>query len=319
MRVRPESASDAENISTRPLSGERELRSSSAIPEPTFIRLRKRCLRDAPRRFTQIGSNGGVDEAGCRDLISDYREFGFALFQVTESPGDPASTLCTLASALGLSAPFVPPLYRSREDLYAGSGINLLTTTLSKEPRGGHPAFQSRGAIELHTDGTLQALGEIPTAVLFCLLPASRGGDTILFDAVGAFADLHSREPNIAVALLDERALSRLATIGGSSEFRSGPVFAIRGEELLARYCVTPRDRWAIYEVNRLAEAKEAMAQMAKPGSPFYLTLRLEAGQGIILANDRISHGRTDFDDGDSGNRRMLRALFTSTPVSCAS
>jgi hypothetical protein len=280
----------------------------------------ERDFSEGAPHVTEVGADGQTNLSARESILGDYREFGYAVFSLPPASADPTAALLRVAADLGLGAPFVPPLYRNRSDLYARTGVNLLTVAQAAGSQGDHPAFQSRGPIEFHTDGTLQDLGEIQTAFLLCLTPAAIGGDTTLFAASRAFTAMRAENPHLAGALLgallNDGALSRHATIGDSPAFRSGPVFGVRNGEVLSRYSVTPRDKWATEEVEFLAEARRALEAHAAEGSPYCAQIRLEAGQGIILANDRVSHGRTAFEDSAAGSRRMLRALFAGRPGS---
>lgn len=248
-------------------------------------------------------------------LVEEYRTRGFAIFRLASGKETDRSSIPALADALGLEAPFVPPLYGAAvgSGFYDVSGVNTVTAARAGQATS-HPAFESFAALELHTDGTLQQLGEIPTSILLCARAAKVGGMTVLFDAVNAFAELGVREPSLTRPLLDPRALTRHATVDGSRAASTGPVFAAVEGEILSRYSTTARDEWNFAEVEGLRAAHAELALMTAPSSPHLQRFRLRSGEGIVFANDRLAHGRTAFRDDPARPRLMLRGLFLRRP-----
>jgi hypothetical protein len=268
---------------------------------------------EADRGPTFIESPSQLSDGERKRILEDYRHRGYAWFVLDIAPEDAAQALIDLSAALELGPSFVPPLYNSpgTQGFYDALGVNLLTAAASAH-QPSHPTFESRAALELHSDGTLQAMGEIPSAILFCVTPAERGGETTIFHGANAFLHLARERPDLTCALLDDRALTRHATVNGSHAICAGPVFELRDAEVLSRYSTTPRDRWAFGEVDLLQEAFEALAEFVRP--PHLIQIRLEAGQGVVLANDKVAHGRSSFEDSFARTRLMLRALFLRRP-----
>jgi hypothetical protein len=249
-------------------------------------------------------------------VADDYYRHGYAHVRCDPVPHDGARLLTQLAEWLGVGAPFVPALYAAcaASSFYDDVGVNVIAVA-PNAARGSHPAFGSSDALELHTDGTLEPIGRVRTAALYCVTSAVRGGHTTLFDAAGAFIDVARRDSRSAAALLHEEALTRRATVGPSPQAATGPVFALWDDgEVISRYSATPRDEWAVDRIAGLREARRAMEERARPGSPFYAEVALAAGDGILIANDRLAHGRTAFVDRADAPRRMLRALFLDRP-----
>jgi hypothetical protein len=265
--------------------------------------------------IVSVDPHGQPTAAACTSILEDYYTLGYALFQLDPGWQHPSKALHNLAQALNLGEAFVPPLYRfSNSNLYDVYGVNTLTVVRGDEPYFSHPVFGSTAALELHTDGTLQEIDEIPTSVLFSVVRAAEGGETTIFQAVDAFLALQAAMPRLTLALLDDRALTKQATVNGSKATCTGPVFAYKAGELLTRYSVSDRDRWNVDEVECLLDAKNAMADLAHSGSPYYHQHHLDVGQGIILANNKVSHGRTGFSNSADHVRRMLRVLFARRP-----
>lgn len=262
--------------------------------------------------FVASDFTGRPTEKARRKLLEDYYASGFALFQLDFAGRNPAEALRDFTQSLALGAPFVPPLYQfSNSTLYDDMGMSTLAAADGAGPGAAHPVFGSTDSLELHTDGTLQQIGEIPTSVLFCVTPADNGGDTTIFQAVKAFAKLREAE---ASALLHKRALTKQASVNGSKATCTGPVFAYESGALLTRYSVTDRDRWNVAEVEHLLAAKNALAELVQAGPPYFHQVRLDAGQGVVMANDRVAHGRTGFSNHPDRVRRMLRVLFAMQP-----
>jgi alpha-ketoglutarate-dependent taurine dioxygenase len=265
--------------------------------------------------FVLIDSVSQPSDTARTAILNRYYTAGFALFELNLDDQNPADALNDFTQALNLGSAFVPPLYQfSNSTLYDDLGISTLAAAQEVDSHSRHPVFGSTDSIELHTDGTLQEMGEVPTSVLFCVRPADHGGATTVFQAVDAFFALEEADPIVASALLDSRALTKQASVNGSRETCTGPVFSYRNGELVTRYSVTDRDRWNIYEVEHLAEAKNEMARLVQLHTVYFHQISLGVGQGIILANDRVAHGRTGFSNSSYQTRRMLRVLFACKP-----
>jgi hypothetical protein len=272
--------------------------------------------RPGAAEFIRLATDHVPPDSALERIVEQYSDRGFALFEFFPG-GELGRALVGLAEALALGSPFVPPVYHGpmTAQLYDASGVNVIEAPRAEVSGSAHPGFQSRGALEFHTDGTLQLLGLVPTAALVCATPAGAGGESTLFDGPSAFASLAGETPHLAEALLHPAALARRATVNGSQETAVGPVFALRNGEILSRYSVTPRDQWNTDEIRWLREAYDALWNLAQPGSRYYSEIRLGAGQGILIANDKLSHGRTAFQDDPGAGRQMLRALFTRRPI----
>lgn len=239
------------------------------------------------------------------EIIRRYHEDGFAHFSYQ---GNGKEVIHWIASRLKLGRPFVPAYNRSNP-AYTEDGYNVIRLS----PSSDHRAFASPKAQGLHVDGTLTTLGMIKTSVLLCEAPAEIGGETTLFKAVAAFARLIREDPEIGTSLLRHAVLTR-RDVGASQECKSSPAFAIEGNELLSRFSVDNTSCWA-KEPPQAVAAFKYLKQMARAGSPFYHSFKLRANEGIIIANDKISHGRRKYYERSTGTRCMLRALFIDRPT----
>lgn len=243
-----------------------------------------------------------------RELARRLDAAGFALVQASQVPGP--ATPQQLARQLGLGPVYVPPQYRDRP-YTDGQGV----TRIGTEAAASHPAFGQATGQRLHCDGTLQRIGEIKTTILLCARPGRSGGTSHLFNSAAAFAWLLHEDPAAAAALTAADVLVRTSTLPGTrGQYSAGPAFAVADGRLISRYSITGTDTYdhdAVTDPAALDRALEFLRQAARPGSPYYTELTLAAGQGLLLANDQISHGRAAYHDDPDCPRLMLRALFT--------
>jgi hypothetical protein len=270
-----------------------------------------------PMEPVKIKSSTNVGSSAV-ELRRRYRNVGFATFELTDEYPSQESVL-NLAHSLGLGKPFVPPMYRKgagTADLYDQTGVNVLTADARRDDAGAHPAFRATNGQRLHSDGTLQSIGEVPTSILVCATPAAEGGASTVFNAVAAFCRLARRDVESAALLLTD-CLRRTATVGPIGDTHLGPAFAFRNGELLSRFSVTSTDSWECptdVPTARFEAACAAIEASARPGSDLYGEFHLGERQGILMANDKISHGRQPYADSQEKPREMLRGLFVRRP-----
>jgi hypothetical protein len=239
-------------------------------------------------------------------LISKYEDSGFVIFELSNDFPDQKSLL-KIASEFKLGIPFVPSIYNSQKDIYQESGVNYISVK-----DGTHRAFQTNGEQQLHSDGTLERIGRIKTTILLCQSQASSGGETRIFNSVGAFYGLFNKNEcsNLAYALMNPYSLRRVA-VNGKREEAIGPAFLIEGKELISRFSIDNTSDWqyGFKRVKNLHKAYDLMVEQISNKSPYYLETKLEENQGIIIANHKISHGRNEYEDMTK-KRTMIRGLF---------
>jgi len=250
----------------------------------------------------------------CGRAVARYTRHGFAVLQLTGqvTPGTPLE----LAAALGLGPPFVPPLYA--RDGAAGPPVSRISAAFNTgTPDARHPSFGQAGGQHLHCDGTLQPIGYVKTSLLVCESPAAAGGDTTLFNAAAAYARLAAADPAAAVALATPGVLVRQASINGCTDVNAGPAFTLARGRLVCGYSVTETDRWAVPDGVPAADLHRGVTFLrhaAAQGSPFFIRLRLAAGQAIAFDNTRVSHGRTPYRDSPGRTRCLYRSLHLRHP-----
>jgi hypothetical protein len=236
---------------------------------------------------------------------------GFVVIQGPDQPG--RAELMALAHRLGLGAPFTPPIYRGSGHT-SSDGVSALTVAGDVQP-GAHP-FQNRDSQALHCDGTVQQLGQIATTLMICVRPARSGGVTILFDALAAFGELAIEDPAVADQLVHPQALVRTSDLA-DHPFTAGPAFGYHRGRMVTRYSRQPTDTYhprRAEDQPALDRALRFLDDAAQPGSPHRCEFSLAAGQALLLANDRVCHGRTAYQDDPMAPRMVLRALFTRHP-----
>lgn len=244
-------------------------------------------------------------------LLNRYEAYGVAVFELAGTAPDEAD-VAALAAGLGLGPAFVPPTYRvaSTRGLYRRDGLNVLSATHGDG--FSHPAFTTTTGQQLHSDGTVQPIGVVRTSILLCLSQAADGGDSVLFNSVAAFCRL-AQEDLAAARALTTDCLRRTATVGTIDESLLGPAFALQHGRLVSRYSVTHTESWEFpvgTDVPALRRALARMDELSAPGSDLRAELRLAPGQGLIMANDQIAHGRTAYRDAPGHVRTMVRGLF---------
>ncbi|WP_197372286.1 TauD/TfdA family dioxygenase, partial [Streptomyces clavuligerus] len=156
--------------------------------------------------------------------------------------------------------------------------------------------------------------------VMLCAAAAAEGGHSFLVDLPAAFAVLRERDPEAAAQLVHPGALVRTSTlVQGRS--RSGPAFAPDGDGgWVTRFSRTATDTYHPLSGGgaALGRALEFLDEAAAEGSRFRAGFTLAAGQALVLANDRLGHGRTAYRDDPDVPRLLLRGLFTRRPAPVA-
>ncbi|MGH9277953.1 MAG: TauD/TfdA family dioxygenase [Acidimicrobiales bacterium] len=260
-------------------------------------------------------TNAGTISASARaEVVDRYERHGFAVIQL-----DPhrvtAETLLALAESFDLGAPFVPPLYATNGKPVAT--VARISAAAADVATARHPSFERTVGLALHCDGTLQEIGFVKVSVLLCEAPAAQGGETILFNASAAYAQLAAVDAPAAAALATPGALIRQANINGCRDVNAGPAFTVQEHQLVCGYSVTATDRWSVPVSVAEADLYRGVGFLlhaSLPGSPHFAELALEAGQAIVFDNTRISHGRTSYCDNPSRPRCLYRSLHLRHP-----
>jgi alpha-ketoglutarate-dependent taurine dioxygenase len=174
-------------------------------------------------------------------------------------------------------------------------GITVITSTQVQGP--GYAAFTDAELFP-HTDGS--SVADSPGLLLLtCQQPAGEGGATLLADGACVISTLAKEYPAALRALSAPRA-AVFGTAGGYL----GAILEPAGP---GRTRIRLRlDELAWFS----ADAAGAVSLLRTVIARHVLTVRLHAGEGVLLSNTRWLHGR----DRYSGRRTMLRVLGDSLP-----
>jgi alpha-ketoglutarate-dependent taurine dioxygenase len=245
-------------------------------------------------------------------LVHNLEGHGFSVVTMAE-PGSPNAAITSLSAALRLGDPYVPALYRYAET----KDYSAPYTDIRSDTKGRHPGFSTTAGQAWHVDGLLDDIGDIKTTILYCVRAAHRGGDTLLFNSLAAFAELREKDPDAAEALLSPKALNRRSTIPAIDVDATGPVFSVDEKgDLITRYTDNETCTWN-FSGDPLGGLRRALAflRLASDNPRYRLAVRLAPGQALIFRNDRLSHGRQPYEDRPSARRHLVRALYANVPV----
>ncbi|HYQ72540.1 MAG TPA: TauD/TfdA family dioxygenase [Gammaproteobacteria bacterium] len=187
---------------------------------------------------------------------------------------------------------------------------SITSLRVMPEADGTHYIPYTSRSLNWHTDGYYNASDQqVHGIVMHCVQDAASGGENRLLDPEIAYLLLRDADPAYIRALMQPDAMTIPANIEAGKQIRamrSGPVFAVekRGGSLHMRY--TARTRSIIWKDDRETRmAVGFLTELLSSDSPWTISHRLRAGQGIICNN--VLHSRTAFtDDADSGRVRLL-------------
>ncbi|MEU9074395.1 TauD/TfdA family dioxygenase [Kitasatospora sp. NPDC048538] len=177
-------------------------------------------------------------------------------------------------------------------------GVTVIRDTGRHAGRTGFAGL-GRGPLALHTECAQQP--DPPRLILLaCARAGDEGGESLLVDGQAVLAELASHHP----AALDALSADRAAYFGGS-----GGHFAPVLQQL-------SDGRWRLRlrqdDLARFSPDAEAhLPALRHAIDRNTLRLHLTPGQGVVLDNHRLLHGRTAF----SGERLILRALGEPHPA----
>jgi hypothetical protein len=244
------------------------------------------------------------------ELAFEVNSRGYAVIS-QPVPADPFDAHRAIAHTLGLPAAYTPLLYRDaevREIAGQTSPYNMIPRDVDQVK-----PWSEGSAQKFHVDGLLEPLGGVKTTILHCLSQAHSGGETELFFACDAFADLATMDESAANSLLAPTALTRYANLGTLAESRlraTGPAFGWISGELCTRFADGPTEIWN--ESDPLL--RKALAYMRGPAREKHCTkVRLAPGEMLIFRNDRLAHRGCAYLNGTQP-RRLTRSMYDSAP-----
>lgn len=246
-----------------------------------------------------------------KQLLKRYYTYGFVIFDFGDNEVD-QETLQDLVNYLGLGDAYIPSVYANYKSLKSDHGFNILN---QKYDDNSHRAFNTSLEQEIHSDGTLEKIGFIKTTLLYCKAQGISGGESTLFNSVGAYFNLIKTNFEISKLLLDENCLRRVSNINYQEYI--GPAFAIQENKLISRFSLDNTCDWnhGFEKLPGLEKAFTLLTEQVNDQSPYFITCKLKPGQGMLIANNKISHGRKSFKDSKECRREMIRGLFTKAPM----
>jgi alpha-ketoglutarate-dependent taurine dioxygenase len=213
-------------------------------------------------------------------IMDQIKDKGFVTFSGVNSIRE----LANLAEQLG------DPIIH-RDSLYRGV---ITLKPVEGEHRPDYSGF-TYNAQSLHTDGSTVA--EPASLLLFCCeTPASRGGISLLLDGKVLYAHLQKQDPELLAALEQPEA----GTFG--KEQYKAPVFSRPLNNIVSiRF---RNDTLVTYSPNIQAKFIKLITMM----DTLKLKIPLKRGQGYILNNRRVLHGRTPLEGPRVVHRVQVKA-----------
>ena len=247
------------------------------------------------------------------EIIRSYHDNGFCIVEFTQGTAG-EDCLLRFSKLMNLGPTYVPAQYRDTA-VYSLRGFNVIAKDQNKGIFSQHRGFYTDQAQSIHSDGTLEEIGKVKTSLFLCILPAAKGGESIIFNSVAAFVHMVDNSSAIACSLTNPIALERCAVNGNLSSVK-GPAFSVAEGELISRFSMDNTCNWEISfgTISHLKEAVTFLSNLCNQGSGFYIEVPLLKNQALILANDKISHGRREYLDSENHKRTLIRGLFTTRP-----
>jgi len=254
----------------------------------------------APELTVPLSDPGALTATESAAILACCRKANMAIYDSGEHPfGKPL--LRRFGRQFGLER--LDMNLRADED-------SITSLRVVPESTGTHYIPYTSRSLNWHTDGYYNSPDEqVRGIVMHCVQDAASGGENRLLDPEIAYLLLRDANPGYIRALMQPDAMTIPPNIEAGSqirEARSGPVFTVEkhGGSLHMRY--TARTRSIIWKDDRDTRmAVGFLADLLASNSPWTVSYRLHAGQGIICNN--VLHSRAAFsDDAASGRVRLL-------------
>lgn len=238
--------------------------------------------------FVEIADLSSPSESEKNELIRRCRAANLALYQAPQG-ADLRDDLRRFAQAFDLR---IAERHRSA----GGDGIVALRQSDAPSQRGYIP--YSKRQMNWHTDGYYNAPDErISAMVLHTAQPADDGGSNRFLDHTIAYIRLMDENPDYIRALMHPEAMVIPANEDEGSErpASTGPVFFADPDTGAMQMRYTARTRSIAWRDDALTrEAVEFLQSTLETPDPLTISLRFEAGQGVLCNN--VLHDRTGFD-----------------------
>jgi hypothetical protein len=167
---------------------------------------------------------------------------------------------------------------------------------------------QTTGLLRFHTD-------RADVVALLCAEQSMSGGLSEIASAIAIHDTMLARRPDLVEALYRDLPRSRLGEErGGEAAYYMLPVFALEQGCFTTHYSRTYVEAGQrVATVPRMSEAQwEALDLLHELGHELCLTHRFQPGDIQYLNNHILYHGRTAYEDGGDGGRRLLYRIWIS-------
>lgn len=222
------------------------------------------------------------------DLVERFNRYGLVLLDFAARPRA-VENLLSLAPLFGRVAP------HKLADVFGVFHIHP-----REQPNPWYPATTDI-AYEPHTDGAFQPVPEAVVA-LQCVVPASRGGESLLVSAPAMLGAVEGAFGVDALAALSSPGAIRIERDG---EETTGPVLFRAGSLARIRYRSDPHALIDVAEPARAAY-RRMRDHLLDPRNVLKVALR--PGQVLLVDNYSVLHGRAGFEGG--GGRDYKRLNF---------
>ena len=174
----------------------------------------------------------------------------------------------------------------------------------------------SNKALNWHTDGYYNQMDALVGAFsLYCIHPATVGGENQWIDPEMLYIHLRELNPDIICALSQPKALTIPARRDGNKIVREasiGPVFFIDKASQKPKMRFTQRKR----NINWLksADIADALCELnnfLSSVSQIHHRYKLASGEGIVCNN--VLHNRSAFVEGSLKKRKLLRGRYKNS------
>ncbi len=256
----------------------------------------------------------GAQLAGIAEELETGR--GFALLRGLPVERYGAEALKCIHT--GLASHLGTPVYQSARGELIGEitdeGAAALARGTLQGSGGDQPFLSSRarvqttGALRFHTDRS-------DVVALLCVDQSMSGGLSEIVSAIAIHDTMLARRPDLVEELYRDLPRSRLGEErGGEAAYYMLPVFALEQGYFTTHYSRTYVEAGQkVAQVPRMSEAQwEALDLLHELGHELCLTHRFQPGDIQYLNNHILYHGRTAYEDGADGGRRLLYRLWIS-------
>ena len=253
----------------------------------------------------EIEADGCLSPETREQIKQHLLDYNFVIYRLAGASEDHLATVKRLSAELGLKEP-------DKNLCAAEDRITRLTVTDHGRAHTYIP-YTNR-AIGWHTDGYYNPWHQrVLSFILHCQQPAASGGENQLLDPDMVYIHLREINPAYIRALSDREVMCIPANYEAGELIRPQTCSAVFIEEqdhaLAMRF--SKRMRNIIWKEDTLTrEALDCLFQYLESDTPYTISYRLHAGEGVI--NNNVLHTRSAFED-DAGHKRIYyRARFYS-------